>query len=124
MKTFVGHRGFTLIEIMVALAILATGALILLNSHYASLVLFSQAQDEALMQGFIQRAVGLAEVDVLAGTLEGNGDFGSRNADYAYSFSAKLVDESQGLPLYHVTVTVTSPSGENKVEMFVYNMAQ
>lgn len=116
--------GFTLIEIMVALAILATSVIILLDAHYGSLSLFSQAQDEALMQACLQQAVGQAEVDVLAGKLSGGGDFGARNPDYSYTYTAELVDATQAVPLYHVKVTVTGPLDEAAMETFVYNITQ
>lgn len=116
--------GFTLIEIMVALAILATSVVILLDSHYGALNLFANAQDEAMMQSFMQQAAGEAEVNVLTRQLSGTGDFGSRYPDYSYSYAAQLVDATQAVPLYHVTVTVTGPSDEAKMELFVYNVTE
>ena len=56
-------RGFTLIEIMAAVAILGTGLLVLLDAHYAALRLFNDAREAVLMQGFLGRTLGQAEVE-------------------------------------------------------------
>lgn len=125
MKTTRGTAGFTLIEIMVALAILATGLIILLDSHYGSLRLFSAAQDEMTRQSLLQEAMGLAEVGVLTGQLTGNDDFVRQYEGYTYSYSAELLDPTQGIPLYHVLVTVNGPDNESStMEMNLYNTRQ
>ncbi len=109
-----GERGgFTLIEVLVALTILGVTAVILLDTHYGSMRLFSDARDEVLMQGFLQRALGQAEIDVLTGTLNGSGDFGKRYPDYSYTYTAQLMGV-ETVPLYTVTVVVSGPEEESK----------
>ena len=56
--------GFTLIEILAALAILGTTLVVLLDSHYAALSLHLQTQDLVRMSGYLELAVGIAEVEV------------------------------------------------------------
>ena len=120
-----GERGgFTLIEVLVALTILGVTAVILLDTHYGSMRLFSDARDEVLMQGFLQRALGQAEIDVLTGTLNGSGDFGKRYPDYSYTYTAQLMGV-ETVPLYTVTVVVSGPEEESKtMTELVYDMNQ
>jgi len=124
MSTTPGKEGFTLIEIMVAIAIIGTSLLILLDAHYNAMSLFAGARDEALMQAFLERVLGQAEVDLLAGTLEGGGDFGERYPGYSFSYTAQPVDKDQTVPLYEVVVNVKSPNEERSMNLIVFNMAQ
>jgi prepilin-type N-terminal cleavage/methylation domain-containing protein len=117
-----GKEGFTLIEIMVAVAILGSSLLILLETHYGALQLFNEAREESLMQQFLERVVGEAEVEVLAGNMSGSGDFGQRYKDYSWSFDATPAGEDEMVPLYAVTVTVDSPTDSRSMEMFVFSV--
>jgi prepilin-type N-terminal cleavage/methylation domain-containing protein len=114
--------GFTLIEIVAALAILSTGMMVLVESHYNGMSLFATARDEAEMQRFLQSAVDRSEAEVLTGKLTGEGDFGKRHEDYTYRFVASRPDEE--IPLYHVEVTVTGPADESTVEFRIFSVAK
>ena len=96
-----------------ALAILGATVVVLLDAHYGAMRLFSDARDEVLMQGFLERAIGQAEMDVVNGTLTGAGNFGKRHPDYSYTYTAALMGVDS-VPLYTVTVTVTGPGDETK----------
>ena len=127
MKRRPDRAGFTLIEIMVAIAILGMGLLVLLDAHYGALKLFSDTRDEVLMQGFLERVLGQAEISVLAGTLSGSGDFGARFPGYSYGFTASPMgggaDAKQPqTPLYQVDATVTGPTDSRSMSMLVYNI--
>ena len=116
--------GFTLIEIMVALAILSMGLIVLLDGHYASLRLYSDAQEELTMQSFMEQAVALAELNVLAGKLQGTGGLGDRYPEYGFMFNAQPADATQGIPLYQVNVTVNGPNITKTMDFVVYDMSQ
>ena len=117
--------GFTLIEILVALVLLGMTAVVLLDAHYGSMRLFTDMRDEVLMQGFLERALGQAEVDVMTGTLTGTGTFGKRYPDYSYSYTAQLLGESDSVPLYTVTASVTGPEDETQsMTVLVYSTNQ
>lgn len=113
-------NGFTLIEIMVAVAILGTSLLILLQTHHSAMRLFTEAREETLMLQFLERVLGEAEVEVLAGNLSGSGDFGRRYPDYSYSFEASLAGD-ESTPLYLIIVNVESPADSRSMEMYVFN---
>lgn len=124
--------GFTLIEVMVALAILGMSALVLLDAHFNALRLHTDTRDQILTQQFLEEAMGQAELQVMAGSLSGSGSFGNRYPDYSYSFAAQPAGTQQGLPLYEVVVSVKGPSAgtdaassaENQMTMYIYHVGQ
>ncbi len=124
--------GFTLIEVMVALAILGLSALVLLDAHFNALRLHADTRDQVLTQQFLEEAMGQAELQVMAGSLSGSGNFGNRYPDYSYSFAAQPAGTQQGLPLYEVVVSVKGPSsgtdtpssGETQMTMYIYHLGQ
>ena len=119
-----GDAGFTLIEVVVALAILGTGLVILLETHYATLQLFGDAQEEATARILIESVVGEAETEVLAGNESGDGDFGRRYPDFAYTFTAVQLDETNMPGLFEVIVKLTGPQGEKELTFYTYDGTQ
>ena len=112
--------GFTLIEIMVALALLGASLLLLLDTHYSASSLFDQAQDEVLMQSFLERAISEAEIAVRAGALEGDGDLGDQHPGYTFVWTAQPYGPVEGLPLLEITATVNGPADERSASLLVY----
>jgi prepilin-type N-terminal cleavage/methylation domain-containing protein len=130
--------GFTLIEVLTALAILGVALFALLEAHYAALSLHALTDEEVVYREFVEMTAGRAETSVLQGTLSDSGDFGLRYPDYTWSFEAEEQEpaSSEGtgasfdtsivpeglIPLYRVTVTVTGPSQEQRsFEFYVFN---
>lgn len=120
------NGGFTLIEILVAIAILGTAVVVLLDAHYTTLRLFDEARQESMVAGFMESALGIAEMEVQAGNYEGSGDFGKGFQGFGYTFSAKKGGEDEeATNLYDLTVTITVPQQEARtVKMLVYRMEQ
>jgi prepilin-type N-terminal cleavage/methylation domain-containing protein len=116
--------GFTLIEIVVALAILGTGIVVLLETQYGTMSLFVKAQDQANAEFVVGQALAAAETQVLSGTLTGDGELGPSLEGFSYSFSAKIQDETETPGLYTVTVNVLGPELDRTVNYLVYNGAQ
>lgn len=115
-------HGFTLIEIMVTLAILGVGVFVLLEAHYGALRLFDDTQDEVLIRQFLQRAVAEAELAVVSGTLSGEEEFGERWEGYRYTFDATPVHELEGIKEFDVFVTLITPGEEKTLSFLVYDM--
>lgn len=117
------QRGFTLIEIMAALAILGMSLFILLNSHYSAMRLHETTAREALMREMVERTMGYAETQVLAGALSEQGDFGVRyGEEFSWSFEAKLVGEDELVQLYEIQITVNGPEeAEKSISFLAYN---
>lgn len=124
MRPRASRQGFTLIEIVVALALLGVGVMILLESHYGTMNLFVTAQDQANAEFVVGQALALAEAEVLSGALSGDGELGLALEGYTYSFDAARRDEVETPGLYEVTVNVQGPNLERTVTYLVYNGAQ
>ncbi|MFO7973014.1 MAG: prepilin-type N-terminal cleavage/methylation domain-containing protein [Candidatus Hydrogenedentota bacterium] len=110
--------GFTLIEIVVALAVLGGVMFVLLETHFRALQVYESARDKVTIRNFVAQAVGRAETEVLAGNLAGDGDFGERYPDYSYTFEAQQMGEGNVL-LFDVLVTVEDPEGEKHDIVFL-----
>jgi len=115
------NHGFTLIEIMVAVAILGTAMLVLLEAHYGALHLYGETQEAIVSQMLVERAVYEAEMHVQAGELKGTGDFGKSKTGCSFTFDAQPMGENY-VPLYFVNVSVTTPTDSQSVQMLVYQM--
>jgi len=117
-------RGFTLIEVMGALAILGGSLLVLLHAHFAATSLYEQTQQQVILRGLFEQAVGFAEIGLLSGELSGSGEFSKRYPDFSYSYEAAQVGEADDnfVMLYQVNVTLKTPDGENKsITMMIYD---
>lgn len=119
-----GTDGFTLIEIVAALGVFGVALFMLLETHFASLNLFIDVEDQAMMDVFVTQAVGIAEFEVLAGSEAGEGDFGKTYEGYAYSFIAEPRDPEVAPGLFDVTVSITGPEVTHSVQFLLYDGLQ
>ena len=118
------NGGFTLIEIVAALALLGVSLFMLLQAHFASLNLFLDVEDQALIEVFVTQAVGIAEFEVLSGEESGEGDFGENFEGYSYSYVAELRDTEEAPGLFDVSVTVSGPDETHIITFLVYDGLQ
>lgn len=112
--------GFTLMEVVVAMAILSVSAVLLLESHYASLELTADAQVIARENRLLEAAASFAQIQTIAGEKRGDGDFGDLNPGYSYTFSSDEVDHDDRSGLYRVDVVFTTPTDTDEHSFFVY----
>ena len=118
------NGGFTLIEIVVALAVLGVALFMLLQAHFASLNLFVDVESQALTEVFVSQAVGIAEFEILSGNESGEGDFGETFEGYSYSYIAELRDPEETPGLFDVSVSVVSPDETHTITFLVYDGLQ
>ncbi len=106
--------GFTLMEILTALAILGGSAFVLFNVHYNAMKLHQITINQTDENQLLYSACSRAEVGVLTGTLEASGDFGTSYEGYSWSYSAVAIGSDPSIPLYSVNVTLYTPENESK----------
>jgi type II secretion system protein I len=116
--------GFTLIEVVVALAVLGVGLTILIESHYATVQLYVKTEDMAMAQLAVGQAVSQAEREVLAGKSSGKGELGARFPGYSYEYTAKAQDKTENPGLFAVDVTVRGPNLEKTMQYLIYDGTQ
>ena len=110
------RAGFTLLEVVVALAILGSAMYILLQTHLNALSAHDRQQSKVVLNHLMTQSLGRAELELAAGNLSGSDDFGDRWEGYAYEFDAQYFGESYP-NLYEVTVRITTP--DEAVDAFV-----
>lgn len=119
------NAGFTLIEVLVALAILGVSMFVLLQTHYNAMYTFADVRDAAELDFLTAEAIAAAEVEVLTGETRGQGEFPGTESDLTYSFEATDVDTANFPGLKRVLVTVNRPNKEPHVfEMMVFDGTQ
>ncbi|MBI1320890.1 MAG: prepilin-type N-terminal cleavage/methylation domain-containing protein [Candidatus Hydrogenedens sp.] len=100
------QAGFTLIEIMAAVAILGIAMFVLLDSHYTALRLYDSIATETIARQLLETTVQEAEVKVLEGEMAGEGDFGNRYPEFTWTYEAEPLSEDEEVQLYQVSVTL------------------
>lgn len=115
-----GRRGFTLVEILVALTVLAVAAFVLVDAHLAAARMQLDAAEAGEKRMRLEGVVSRAEVALSAGNLSGEGFFDDTDA-YRWSFQAEPFSADAMTPLYHVQATLSGPDGETSLEFFWFD---
>jgi prepilin-type N-terminal cleavage/methylation domain-containing protein len=101
-------EGFTLIEVMAALAVLAGSIFVLLACHSSNLDIAIATTEVVAQRGLIEEAIARSEIAIYAGELTGEEEFGPRFEGYSYSYAAELTNEE--IALYTITLTFNEPN--------------
>ncbi|HOK88953.1 MAG TPA: prepilin-type N-terminal cleavage/methylation domain-containing protein [Candidatus Hydrogenedentes bacterium] len=115
------RAGFTLVEILVALTVLAVAAFVLVDAHLAATRIHLDAAEAGEKRMLLEGVVSRAEVALSAGNLSGEGFFDSTSDEYRWSFQAEPYSADALTPLYHVQATLTGPDGEDSLEFFWFD---
>jgi general secretion pathway protein I len=114
------NKGFTLLEVMVALAIIATVLVALLGTHLMSMNLAHKNKEQALTAMLARQKMEelfTVPFESLAGA---SGDFGPDYPEYAWEV---FVEEAETDNLKNVKITVSSPENSFALETSIANMA-
>lgn len=116
------RSGFTLMEVLVALAILGTSLFVLVNAHFSAMNLIMDSAEVMDERMLLEGAAARAEIAVMMGNLAASGDFGAKFPGYGWSYQAQQVGVDQAVPLYQVTATLSKPEGSASLDFFVFNI--
>ena len=117
------RKGFTLVEVLAAVSILALAVFVLLDAHYTAMRLHEIAQNSADYRQMLESTVNRAEVEVMKGIYAGAGDFGARHPLHTWSYDAALVG-SENVQLYEVNARITGPDDEQTRTFLVYSIVR
>lgn len=109
-------RGFTLLEVMVALAIIATALVTLLGTHLMSLNLAQKNREQTLAALLARQKMEGALTTPFDSLASDSGDFES---DYPTCEWELEVENADVENLKKVTITIIFPESEFKLETFV-----
>lgn len=104
--------GFTLIEVLIALAILSLAGMTLVEAHLGSMHLWGRSREMVVARELLQQMMAEAEVEGLSGGKYDQGEIEEGpNAGYKWEMESGGFDQSNLSALYEVVCTVTAPSG-------------
>lgn len=122
--------GFTLLEVLVALTILAGSMFVLVNSYFSALQMHVLTAEEVDARLLLEGIVARAEMGIAGKELSGGGEFGSRYPGYAWSYEAVEIAAGDSPVLtetvfYRVTAQLQSPDGEStSLEFLTFSNAE
>lgn len=114
-----GAAGFTLMEVMVAVAILGSAVFLLLEAHYGAVRLFNKSEEQVMLRELVSRAAGVAQLEVVMGQTAGNGDFGERYTDYTYEYTVENYSEDDDA-LKLVRLAISGPVTDYTTSFLMY----
>jgi len=107
-----GPRGFTLLEVLIALAILSVAGMALVDAHLGSMYMWGRSRERVVARELLQQMMAEAEIEGLSGGKYDQGEIEEGpNKGYTWEMESGTLDQSDLSALYEVVCTVTAPSG-------------
>ena len=100
-------RGFTLIEILFALAILSVAGLALVEANLGSMRLWNRYRETVIARQLLEQKMAESEVESLSGSKNDSGEFENEYAGYKWTIESQPYTEQS---LYEITCTITTPT--------------
>ncbi len=103
--------GFTLLEVLVAVAIAGMAIVMLLQAHSGSMALYEKCREMVIAQHLIRELISGIEVSGYPGDIEKEGDETERFPGFTWRLTCKTLG-SDWPGVYEVAVTVKGPVEE------------
>jgi len=122
-RTYVSYRngraaaGFTLIEVLIALALLSVAGIALVEAHLGSMHLWGRYRESVVVRQLLQQKMAEAEAEGFSGNKQGEGEFEGPYAGYRWEIESSSVGESA---LYEIVCTVVTPTNREYTLTYVY----
>jgi type II secretion system protein I len=114
---YVRRGGFTLIEILIALAILSVAGITLVESNTVSMHLWNRHRETVIVRQLLERKMAEAEVNALSGSKSDSGEFEGVHSGYTWDVESRPFEEQS---LYELTCTITTPTGREYKLTYIY----
>jgi prepilin-type N-terminal cleavage/methylation domain-containing protein len=113
------NRGFSLIEVMVAVSVLALGSVLIYQSFFMTLNAFNYCRDYLAVTPWIDEKIWQVQDSLMrlgdAVQLDPEGGFAYRNKDFKWNLSYRLIDSSQHL--YKIDLALYWQEGQRKAQL-------
>jgi len=101
-------QGFTLLEVLVAVAIAGTAIVMLLHTHSASMRLYERCRGMVIAQHLIRELMSEIEVSGYPGEVDERGDLEDQYPGFRWRRTCRMMPKL-GPGIYEVTVVITGP---------------
>ena len=102
------HDGFTLLEVLVAVAIAGMAIVMLLQAHGGSMGLYEECREMVIAQHLARELITEIEVSGYPGEVDEKGDVSEKYPGFTWRRTCRMLGES--MPgVYEVTVTIEGP---------------
>jgi len=121
MMSRIGSKGFTLVEIMVTVAVLSFGIVMLYQAFFTCLNAFGYSLRRLDAQRWMDEKIWEMEDELIrSGTLmtgEHAGSFIDKNKNFGWKMSINLIGEAQDVYLYRLTLNVCWKEAQRDVSL-------
>jgi prepilin-type N-terminal cleavage/methylation domain-containing protein len=100
--------GFTLLEVMIAVAITGGAIVVLLHTHSASMRLHERCRSMLIAQHLIRELISEIEISGYPGDIEEEQDVSDKYPGFEWRRTCRMVGETMP-DVYEVTVVITGP---------------
>lgn len=115
------RKGFTLIEILIALAILSIAGITLVEANIGSMHLWNRYRETVIARQLLEQKMAEAEVEAISGNKSDSGEFENDYAGYKWSIESNTPESPLNeQSLYELVCTITAPTGREYTLTYIF----